>query len=333
MKKHFLCALILAFTTLGFAGSMPPLKTVFVIVFENHNWSDIEGNLTNAPYLNNVLLPAASRCEQYFNPPANHPSLRNYLWMEAGTDFGITANGPPAIYHQSTTNHLVAQLRAAGISWKSYQEDIDGQQVPLNDVNGYAVRHNPVMYFDDVTGTNCSTYTYGIAHIRPYSELAGDLTNGTVARYNFITPNLCDDGHDTCAPLNNNLAQADTWLSAEIPKIMASPAYTDNGAIFITWDEGVNDDGPIGMIVLSPLARGGGYSNNIAYKHSSLLRSMQETFGVGPLLNDATNAASLSDLFAPLSLASAALRPEGFRFTLNGVVPGSTTSWKLPATA
>ncbi len=324
MKKHFLCALILAFTTLGFAGSMPPLKTVFVIVFENHNWSDIEGNLTNAPYLNNVLLPAASRCEQYFNPPANHPSLRNYLWMEAGTDFGITANGPPAIYHQSTTNHLVAQLRAAGISWKSYQEDIDGQQVPLNDVNGYAVRHNPVMYFDDVTGTNCSTYAYGIAHIRPYSELAGDLTNGTVARYNFITPNLCDDGHDTCAPLNNNLAQADTWLSAEIPKIMASPAYTDNGAIFITWDEGVNDDGPIGMIVLSPLARGGGYSNNIAYKHSSLLRSMQETFGVGPLLNDATNAASLSDLFAPLSLASAALRPEGFRFTLNGVVPGST---------
>ena len=189
----------------------------------------------------------------------------------------------------------------------------------LNDVNGYAVRHNPVMYFDDVTGTNCSTYAYGIAHIRPYSELAGDLTNGTVARYNFITPNLCDDGHDTCAPLNNNLAQTDTWLSAEIPKIMASSAYTDNGAIFITWDEGVNDDGPIGMIVLSPLARGGGYSNNIAYTHSSLLRSMQETFGVGPLLNDATNAASLSDLFAPLSLASATLRPEGFRFTLNGV--------------
>ena len=111
---------------------MPPLKTVFVIVLENHNWSDIEGNTNDAPYINNTLLPAASYCRQYYNPPASHPSLRNYLWMEAGTDFGITANDSPAVYHQSTTNHLVTQLRAAGISWKAYQEDIDGLTVPLD---------------------------------------------------------------------------------------------------------------------------------------------------------------------------------------------------------
>src|SRR6185437_16484009 len=101
--------------------------------------------------------------------------------------------------------------------------------------------------------------------------------------------------HNTCAPLNNNLAQCDAWLSTEIPKILASRAYSDNGAIFITWDEGEGSDGPIGMIVLSPLARGGGYTNNIHYTHSSFLRSMQETFGVGPLLNDATNAVDLGD--------------------------------------
>ncbi len=261
---------------------MPPLKTVFVVVLENHNWSDIEGNTNDAPYINQTLLPAASYCRQYYNPPASHPSLRNYVWMEAGTDFGIPANNTPAAYHQSSTNHLVTQLLAAGISWKSYQEDIDGLTVPLNDVNGYAVRHNPFVYFDDVTGTNNPNWPYGIAHVRPYSELAGDLSSNTVARYNFITPNLCDDGHNSCGPFATVLLQLDTWLSVEVPKIMASAAYSNNGAIFITWDEGVGDDGPIGLIALSPMARGGGYYNNIHYTHSSLLRTLQETFGVGP---------------------------------------------------
>ena len=324
MKKRFLCSLILFLTTVAFAESMPALKTVFVFVLENHNWSDIEGDTTNAPYINNTLLPAASYCRQYYNPPTNHPSLRNYVWMEAGTDFGIPANNTPAVYHQSTTNHLVAQLLAAGISWKSYQEDISGVTVPLHDVNGYAVRHDPFVYFDDVTGTNNPNCAYGISHIRPYSELAGDLAHDTVARYNFITPNLCDDGHDSCAPLSNLLLQIDTWLSAEIPKILASPAYTNNGAIFIPWDEGVGGDGPIGLIALSPLARGGGYFNNIHYTHSSLLRTLQETFGVGPLLNDATNAFDLSDLFTPFSITSATMQTSGFQFSFGGVVPGAT---------
>ena len=67
--------------------------------------------------------------------------------------------------------------------------------------------------------------------------------------------------------------------------------------IFVTWDEGEGEDGPIGMIVMSPLAKGGGYSNSIHYTHSSTLLTMQEIFNVGPLLGDATNATDLSDLF------------------------------------
>ena len=303
---------------------MPPLKTVFVIVLENHNWSDIEGNTNDAPFINQTLLPAASYCRQYYNPPASHPSLRNYVWMEAGTDFGIPANNTPAVYHQSSTNHLVTQLLAAGISWKSYQEDIDGLTVPLNDMNGYAVRHDPFVYFDDVTGTNNPNWAFGISHIRPYSELAGDLANNTVARYNFITPNLCDDGHNSCGPFTTVLLQLDTWLSAEIPKIMASEAYSNNGAIFITWDEGVGDDGPIGLIALSPQARGGGYFNNVHYSHSSLLRTLQETFGVGPLLNDAANAVDLSDLFMPFGITSGAMRKNGFQLNFAGMGHGMT---------
>ncbi|HEY6542205.1 MAG TPA: alkaline phosphatase family protein, partial [Ktedonobacteraceae bacterium] len=120
---------------------------------------------------------------------------------------------------------------------------------------------------------------------------------------NFITPNLCNDMHNTCPPVNDSVRQGDTWLSQQLPVILNSQAYQNGGVVFITWDEGEGatssetSDGPIGLILLSPDAKGGGYSNTIHYTHSSTLRTIQELFGVTPLLGDAANATDLSDLF------------------------------------
>jgi len=230
------------------AGTIPPIQTVFVILLENESWAEVEGS-TNAPYLNTTLLPMASRCKGYYNVSNLHPSLPNYLWLEAGTNFGILDNDDPDTNHQNTTNHFVTLLKNAGISWKTYHEDIDGTFVPLTNRNGYAVRHNPFVYFDDVTGTNNPAYAYGISHVRPYSELAADLTNNTVARYNFLKPNVCNDGHDSCPPFYDSIRQIDAWLAAEVPKILNSQAYQNNGALFITWDESHLPDPRIGMIV------------------------------------------------------------------------------------
>jgi hypothetical protein len=192
----------------------------------------------------------------------------------------------------------------AGISWRTYQEDINGTSVPLTATNLYVPKHNPFVYFDDVTGTNSPTYPYGISHHRPLSEFATDLASNTVARYNFITPNVCHDMHDTCAPLNNSLLQGDQWLGSFVPGILNSQAYRDNGALFIVWDEGNDEsvDPAIGMILMSPLAKGGGYACTNVYTHSSLLRTCQEILGVGPLLGDAANAENLSDLFVSIKL-------------------------------
>jgi len=286
---------LLGLCSAGAAG-LPPIRTVFVILMENESLSSIKGN-SSAPYINNVLLPQASHCEQYY--AIGHPSLPNYLWLEGGTSFGVADDNPPSSNHQSTTNHLVTLLNKAGVSWKAYQENISGSTVPLNDSYPYAVRHNPFVYFDDVTGNMNPNFAYGIAHIRPYTELARDLTNNTVAAYNFITPNVCNDMHDSCAPLSNMIKQGDNWLSTEIPKLMKSSAYTNNGVIFIVWDEG-SGTSSIGLICLSPLAKGNGYASNVHYTHSSLLRTVQEAFNVTPLIRDAANAANLSDLFKPV---------------------------------
>jgi hypothetical protein len=95
-----------------------------------------------------------------------------------------------------------------------------------------------------------------------------------------------------------SVATGDTWLSNEIPKIMSSAAYKNGGAIFITWDEGENDsDGPIGMIVVSPFAKGGGYATVVHYTHSSTLLTLEKIFGLSVRLGGSAQATDLSDLF------------------------------------
>jgi hypothetical protein len=282
----------------GPAGGTTP--AVFLILMENHNWSDIQGS-SSAPYLNQQILPMASHAEQYFNPPNLHPSEPNYIWLEAGSNLGITTDGLPSSNHRSTTAHLVTQLENAGIPWKSYQEGISGQSCPLSNSGLYAPKHNPMVFFDDVTANNSFSSSRCIAHVRPLSELASDLAADRVTGYNFVTPNLCNDMHNSsgCAT-SDSIRNGDDWLSANIPALLSSAAYNRGGVILITWDESEGGDFPIGMIVVSPLARGGGYSNQIRYTHSSTLRTVQEIFGVTPLLGDAANATDLSDLFRSL---------------------------------
>src|SRR5438046_7007697 len=116
---------------------MGNVKHVFIILMENHNWTgdnsgasfgapDIKGSPL-APYINS-LIPLRAHAEQYFNPPGNHPSLPNYLWLEAGTNFGILDDNLPTrknghrLNGQTTMAHLVTQLvrHEPAITWRAY---------------------------------------------------------------------------------------------------------------------------------------------------------------------------------------------------------------------
>jgi phosphatidylinositol-3-phosphatase len=282
------------------------IHTVFLILMENHNWDEIHPS-TSAPYINNTLLPMSSYTSNYKGPQSGglHPSEPNYIWLEAGDNLGITTDDPPAMNSKATTDHLVTKLNAAGISWKSYQEDITGTECPLTNHLQYAPKHDPMVFFQDQTDNNSASSATCIAHNRPLTELQTDLANNTVARYNFITPNLCNDMHGATGCPSDTIQAGDTWLALWIPRILASQAYANNGAIFITWDEAEFEANatcflancPIGMIVLSPLAKGGGYTSSVALDHSSTLRSVQEIFGITPFLGAAASATDLSDLF------------------------------------
>jgi hypothetical protein len=290
-------SLVAVFAAPAAAGN---LGNIFYIDMENHNLTQpssvtdpaqLWGNPA-APYLNSLMTPGnpdaaqTSWASNYFNAaPGNHPSLPNYLWQEAGSNFGVfNDNTPfgPGGANQGNAPSLSGLLQAKGISWKSYQEDIDldlstGKvlpksqwTVPLNNFSGtftsgtnpyngsnqynFATKHDGQLYFNATNGGNNTTPSNPEAsHYAPLQQLATDLAHNTVARYTQITPDQYNDMH---TPLTAGftyhgvtytgdqaaVAQGDNFLSKIIPQIMSSQAYKQNGAIVIWFDETENGD-------------------------------------------------------------------------------------------
>src|SRR5215831_12384288 len=140
-----------------------PIKRVFVIAMENHNWTQPANQFSgpiqqifqnpNAPFINslvngtNVASKQVAFAANYHNVlatasgnnPHIHPSEPNYIWAEAGTNFGVLNDADPfvpqtpnnQVNNQDNQLHLVRLLTQAGRTWRSYQEDID-----LTRVNG-----------------------------------------------------------------------------------------------------------------------------------------------------------------------------------------------------
>jgi hypothetical protein len=294
-------------TVLSASKKRSSISHVFVIVMENTNWSTLKDN-RSAPYINSLLHSSqVSYATQYY--ALHHPSEPNYVWMEAGEannlphdkkKINLITDGDPTDTNSTTTNdHLVTLLEKKGLSWKVYAEGIDGTNCPMmsSDSSHFAARHIPMLFFQDITNDekNC------MRHIRPFSELETDISHNTVSNYSFIVPDLCNSMHDiyNCQSFNR-IKNGDDWLTKTIPLIQKSPIFTTS-TIFLTWDEGSGEStSPIGMIVLSPFAKGNGYHNTIPYTHSSLLRTVQDIFSLTPFLRDAKNAEGLNDLFINL---------------------------------
>src|SRR5439155_1225446 len=145
-------------TTLTTTTSAPPSTTSSTTTTTQQPTTTTNTTTITAPAsttsTTTALLQLATPTTDTSTPPANHPSEPNYLWLEAGTSFGVADDNSPFFNHQTTTRHLVSLLDAAGVSWKAYQEDISGTVCPVIDFGGlYVTPHNPFVFFDDVTGS------------------------------------------------------------------------------------------------------------------------------------------------------------------------------------
>lgn len=284
------------------AGTPKFPGSVFTIVMENKNQREII-RPGGPPYTNQLAATYASSANYYTMPV--HPSLPNYLFMTAGENFGILDDNEPAQNHVACTAHIADQLEAAGLSWRTYQESM-GEPCQLTTFGEYRTKHNPFIYFDDVNGWDGSQFTRPkrcLDHVVDYSQFDIDLAAGTVPRYVFITP---DDWHDTH---DGAILDGDAWLSQEIPKILASPAFTRGGALFLTYDEGSLQTDHIAMVVASPYAKKG-YVSDVYYNHASFLKTVQRILGLDelPCNPSADSIPVMADLFS-VSLDSPAPAP------------------------
>ena len=239
--------------------------TAFVIVMENHSYPEAMAQ----PYTAELASRFAVATNYY---AISHPSLPNYLALTSGSTWGIRDDD----YHTLPAGGIGQQLTREGIPWRAYMESMTAGC--RTSPEPYALRHNPFAYY----GGACP------ANVVPLTRLDADLA-GTTPRFVWITPNLCNDGHDC------SLKVGDDFLRGLIPKILASEAWRAGGVLFLTWDEDDgNADNRVPLIVVSQnLAV---HSTSQRHDHYSLLATVEDRLGV-PRLGAAEQADPLSELF------------------------------------
>ena len=305
MTKAGVALLLSMWALSASVASAAVLQHVFVIAMENHDSTQIYGDTTDAPYINNTLIPSYAHATNFNDELAlSLPSEPHYVWMEAGTNaFSDTTfttdNNPSSSNSTSSTAHLVTQIKnSSSDTWMTYQEGQNSTTgaCPIAGSGFYAPKHDPFIFFKDVSGNPPSkTNAYCIAHSKPYSSFATDLAANNIASYVFITPNLCNDMHGaTGCPNSNLIASGDGWLAANLPA-MIDFVNANSGVIFIVWDEPEGGSTLIPFLAIGPHVKPG-YAGSHSYNHGSLTKTVEEIFGLPTLPTVASNL-DFADLF------------------------------------
>lgn len=238
---------------------------IFVIVMENRTYSQAIAS----SYVSALAAQYAVATDYH---GVSHPSLPNYLALTSGTTWGIADDG----FHTLPAGGLGAQLTAAGIDWRAYMEGMSNGC--FHSPYPYALKHNPFAYY----GGACPP------QVVPFTQFAADLS-GTTPQFSWITPNLCNDGHDCSTTV------ADAWLSKTVPAILNSNAWQDGGMLVITWDEGEDSANSVLTLVVRPNPVT--HRSAKPYDHYSLLATIEDLLRVARL-GQAEQATPMTDLIA-----------------------------------
>jgi len=321
-----------AVSTVMAATVPPPIRHVFTIILENKGFDETFGPASPAPYLSQTLTGQGQLLRQYYG--IGHASLDNYIALVSGqgpnlftqsdcifytdvrpglaTPFSGQFLGQGCVF-PSGVRTVADQLTASGLTWKGYMQDMTTpcRHPALNTFDStqqarpgdqYAARHNPFVYFHTVIDSSTC-----LSNDVDLSQLDADLASAsTTPAFAFITPNLCDDGHD--APCVDGrpggLAAADQFLQTWVPKILGSPAWADGSLLIIPFDEAPTSDasacwgeqpglntinpggttrgpggGRTGAVLISQFIQPGSV-NDTPYNHYALLRSIEDLFGL-----------------------------------------------------
>ena len=221
-----------------------------------------------------------------------HPSLPNYLAIVAGSTFGVEADHLAA---PIKSRSIVDRLEAKGLTWKAYAEDYPGRcylgsgagearvtpRAKASEL--YAKKHVPLLAFASVQRNPARC-----ARVVNAREFMRDARSGHLPSYSFYSPNMFNDGHDT------SLETSSAWLGKFVQSLAGTAGMHQRTLLVVTWDEGGEDDSGhnrVLTIFLGDVVTPGRYDARLT--HYSLLRTIEDNFGLEPLADGDRNASPM----------------------------------------
>ena len=264
-------------------------------MLENHGFAQVIGS-PSMPYLNSLATQHALATNYFAD---THPSLGNYFMLTVGMEetnpvIGDLFPGPVS------DDNIPRAFAAAGKTWKSYTESLPSAGYTGGDVYPYLKHHNPFVYFTDVLNSAAET-----ANVVPFTQLASDLSSGTVPNLVYIAPNVENDAHDcpgggsSCTD-DQKLAAADTWLKSNIDPLINSPALA-NSVFIIVFDEALDIDirnggGQVPMVMVGSHVKPG-FQSSTFFQHESTLRVILDLLRVTDHPGASATAPTMQEFF------------------------------------
>jgi phosphoesterase family protein len=287
------------------------IKHVFVVSLASSGYDAAFGTAPQMPYLATTLRPQGTLLSGYSLLDA--AALPNSIAAIGGQPPSAETKADCPDYgkcvYSAETLTLADQLGIAQFSWRAYMESMVNPETGEPDscvypqpgapeetaTGGYAARLNPFVYFHSLLDLgDCASDDV------PFTELEKDLkTVKSTPNYSYVSPNLCDAGVSGQCPAGapDGAAGADAFLASLVPKILASPAYKQDGLLIVSFGQvnpapidpatgvaatPVGDPLKAGALLVSQFVSPGS-SDAVAYDPYSLLRSTEDLFGLSHL--------------------------------------------------
>ena len=111
------------------AARVSALDHIIVVVMENKNYDQVR----TAPYIASLIASGSSFSNSH---AIGHPSQPNYIAMWSGSTQGVTSDACPPPGSPFMAENLGHACEAAGITWRTYAEDLPAAGSSDCTVNG-----------------------------------------------------------------------------------------------------------------------------------------------------------------------------------------------------
>ena len=265
---------------------------VLIIVLENQNYS----SAMKDPF----LAQLAERGASFSNFRALiHPSYPNYLAMVGGSLFGVRSNDQVTL-PDDNSHRTIADF----LDWKNYAEDYPSEPQPfLGDRGKYSRKHVPFLSFAKVQQEsfgNVISVNPKDPHNRFVADVEGfrsDPKKHPLPRYMFYSPNSDDDGHDPVLRPGRGLKKASSWLNKFLKDWFPLDEKMKGTLVIVTFDESeyFEKTERIYTVFLGDMVKAGEITK--AYTHYSVLRTIEDNFGVLPLNSGDGSAEPITEVW------------------------------------